>query len=282
MSALQIHRLAVPGATLHCETQGSGPPLLLIPGGPQDAGVFADIVAPLAAHYTVIAFDPRGNSRSPADAMGLDLDLDRQADDVAALIAAVNLGPAHVFGTSGGAQIGLNLAARHPRQVRVLVAHEPPTTMLLDDPSEALAGDRAIYETYRREGVEAAMGQFFAMNALDAESDEGGPDFDDLPPEAAETFARVSGNFEYWLAHGMMPLSTYLPDVDTLRQGPVPVVVAIGEGSEGLPIAAMGAALARQLGTAPVRFPGDHTGFDQPNSEAFAAALHAALNAPGR
>ena len=39
--------------------------------------------------------------------------------------------------------------------------------MLLDDPSAALAADTEIYDTYRREGVDAAMQRFFAMNGLE-------------------------------------------------------------------------------------------------------------------
>src|SRR5687768_8768452 len=46
--------LTVPGASLYYEVSGSGPVLLLIPGGPADAGIFALIVDPLAANYTVV------------------------------------------------------------------------------------------------------------------------------------------------------------------------------------------------------------------------------------
>jgi pimeloyl-ACP methyl ester carboxylesterase len=269
--------LKVPGAQIYYEMQGAGPLLLIIPGGPQDAGVFRQISQLLADRYTVAAYDPRGNSRSSFDAGPQELDVDIQADDAAALIGALGDGPAYVFGTSGGAQIGLNLAARHPELVRALVAHEPPSTMLLDDPSEALAADQSLYETYRRDGVEAAMGQFFSAHGLGDEGgqDEAPPEFD-MPPEAAETFERVSGNFDYWLAHGMMPLSLYRPDIDALRAGKPRVVVGIGEGSEGQVIAEMGHALARKLGGAPVAFPGDHMGFE-PHAEAFAKALDGAL-----
>ena len=97
--------------------------------------------------------------------------LDVQGDDAAALIRALGGGPVDVFGTSGGAQIGLNLAARYPDLVTMLVAHEPPSIMLLDDPSAALAADQEIYDTYRREGVDAAMQRFFAMNDLEDETD---------------------------------------------------------------------------------------------------------------
>ena len=271
--------LKVPGATLYYEEIGTGPTLLIIPGGPQDAGVFAPLAAELASRFHVVSYDPRGNSRSSFDGDPTPLDVDQQADDAAALIAHVG-GPAHVFGTSGGAQIGLNLAARHPHLVTALVAHEPPSMMLLDDPEPMLAADRALYDTYRAEGVDAAMAQFFAGTGLDggeAPADDM-PGFDpaDMPPEAAETFMRVSGNFEYWLAHGMMPLSTYTPDVATLKAGAPRVIVAIGEQSAGQPIHAMSMALAAALSVAPASMPGDHVGFETQPVE-FAQSLEAAF-----
>lgn len=276
--------LKVPGARIYYEMQGTGPVLLIIPGGPQDAGVFADLAERLASHYTVVTYDPRGNSRSIFDGEAEALDLDVQADDAARLIQAIDAGPAYVFGTSGGAQIGLNLAPRHPGLVRALVAHEPPAVLLLDDPSAALASDQALYDTYRRDGVEAAMQQFFAEHGLDGDAgpDAAAPDAaapDDAPPEfamspeAAETFGRVSGNFEYWLAHGMLPLSRYRPDIEALRRGAPRVVVGIGEQSAGQIIHEMSTAVARALGTEPVSFPGDHMGFE-PHADIFAATLH--------
>ena len=254
--------LKVPGATIHVETRGAGPVLLIIPGGPQDAGVFADLSRRLADRYTVVAYDPRGNSRTRFDGEPEDLVLDVHGDDAAALIRALGAGPVDVFGTSGGAQIGLNLAARYPELVTALVAHEPPTIMLLDDPSAALAADKEIYDTYRLEGVDAAMQRFFAMNGLDDEIDQGDAAHDFAPtPEEAETMERVSGNFEYWLAHGMIPLSLYRPDVEALRAGKPRVTVGIGEQSTGQIIHEMAMALADGLGTDPVFFPGDHMGF---------------------
>lgn len=272
--SLKSSTLKVPGAKIYYEMQGSGPLLLIIPGGAQDAGVFAELSQRLAGHYTVVAYDPRGNSRSSFDGAPEELQLDVQGDDASQLIEMLGDGPAYVFGTSGGAQIGLNLAARHPERVRVLVAHEPPTILLLDDPSGALAADKDIYDTYRREGVDAAMAKFFADNGLveGPEQQEGPPEFAPTP-EDAETFARVSGNFEYWLAHGMMPLSLYRPDVDALRTGKPRVIVGIGEKSAGQPIDSMSRDLAKKLDTEPVLFPGDHFGFG-PYADTFAETLH--------
>jgi pimeloyl-ACP methyl ester carboxylesterase len=276
--ALRSSTLKVPGATIYYEVRGSGPVLLIIPGGPQDAGVFAEISRLLADRYTVVAYDPRGNSRSAFDGDPQEQQLDVHGDDAARLIASLGGEPAYVFGTSGGAQIGLNLAARYPERVRALVAHEPPAVMMLDDPSQALASGQALYDTYRREGVDAAMAKFFADNGLADEppGSDAPPEFD-MPPEAAETFARVSGNFEYWLAHGLMPLSLYRPDIDALRKGQPRIVVGIGEQSGGQIIEQMGIALADKLGVEPILFPGDHMGFGS-HVEAFAATLHRALS----
>jgi hypothetical protein len=118
------------------------------------------------------------------------------------------------------------------------------------------------------------MAKFFGDNALAPEGDAP-PEFD-MPPEAAETFARVSGNFGYWLAHGMKPLSFYEPDVTALRAGKPRVVVAIGEESAGQPIEAMAMALVEKLGTKPAKFPGDHMGFEM-HAAQFADTLEQVL-----
>jgi pimeloyl-ACP methyl ester carboxylesterase len=264
--------LKVPGADLYYEVRGAGPVLLVIAGGPQDAGVFDGVARHLATRYTVVTYDPRGNSRSMFEGAPQELSLDVQADDAAALAGVVGV-PVNVFGTSGGAQIALHLALRHSGLVRVVVAHEPPAMMLLDDPTDALAGVQALHDVYRRDGVDAAMAKFFSDNGLG----EGPPPIES--PDDAATFARVGGNVAYWLAHGMRPLSHYRPDVDALRTGTPRIVVGIGEQSVGQPIAAMGTALAKKLGIEPIVFPGDHMGFAA-FAEPFATTLQRVLEAP--
>ena len=48
--------LKVSDATLHYEVCGTGPVLLLIPGGPADAGGFAPIRDVLSDRYTVVTY----------------------------------------------------------------------------------------------------------------------------------------------------------------------------------------------------------------------------------
>jgi pimeloyl-ACP methyl ester carboxylesterase len=269
--------LKVPGARLYHEIRGSGPLLLMIPGGPADAGVFAGLSQHLADRYTAVAYDPRGNSRSTLDGAPEEQQLDVHGDDAARLIEALGEGPAYVFGTSGGAQIGLNLTARYPQLVRVLVAHEPSCLMMLPDPSKELAADRDVQETYRREGLGPAVQKFMALAGM-AEVPLGEDQAEAaLPPEESETFARIYGNMEYFLAHGLMPLSLYRPAVDLLRAGRPRVVVGVGAQTAGQITHRTGLALAEKLGSEPVPFPGDHGGYDV-EAEAFADTLHRVLS----
>src|SRR3954466_12976968 len=90
-----------------------GPSLLLVPGGGADGGLFSPMFEPLCAHFSVITYDRRGNSRSPRPDGWLRTSIEEQADDVAALVAAVGLEQVSVFGTSWGALIALDLALRH-------------------------------------------------------------------------------------------------------------------------------------------------------------------------
>ena len=252
----------MPGATIYYEVQGSGPVLLMIPGGAADAGIFAGLARCLADRYTVVAYDPRGNSRSTFEGPPEEQQLDVHADDAARLIEALGGEPAFVLGSSGGGQIGLNLAARHPERVRVLVAHEPPCVNVLSDPSEELAGMREVYDTYRRQGVGPAGRKFMELAGLGGgmQQSDASPPLEPTP-EVREAFARMQANLDYFFAHGILPLSSYVPDVEALRAGAVRIVVGIGESSKGQLAHRTAVALADKLGTDPVTFPDGHDGF---------------------
>src|ERR1700733_2927414 len=83
---VQSSLLKVKGAQIYYERLVSACVLLMIPGGPADAGIFAGIASLLAAHYTVARYDPRGNSRSVVDGPAQDQDMDVHGDDAAQLL----------------------------------------------------------------------------------------------------------------------------------------------------------------------------------------------------
>jgi len=135
-------------------------------GHPMGSSGFAAIAPLLAEDYTVVTYDPRGFDRSTIDDRGQDAEPDLLADDVRRVLEAVGDGPAHVFGSSGGAVTGLALVARRPGHVQTLVAHEPPLALLLPEAEEARAGIRDIYDTYRNSGIGAAWQRFFTFTGI--------------------------------------------------------------------------------------------------------------------
>jgi pimeloyl-ACP methyl ester carboxylesterase len=272
----EARTLHVPGATLYWEVRGSGPVLLCISGGPTDAGVFTDLAGRLADQHTVVCYDQRGHSRSALDAEPEDIPVALHADDAAAVLAAVGNGPAYVYGSSGGGTIGLELVARHPALVRTLVVHEAPLLELLPDAARWRAEFEDITATYLTEGVLPAMGKFGAL------VEEGGPKYSEEmqqtppTPEGAEMMARMSGNFDLFLAHEIRQIAGYVPDVGALRKASTRIVSAAGETSGEQAARQAAVALAERLGIAVTYLPGAHGGWGS-DPQHFAERLHGIL-----
>jgi len=252
------HTLDVPGARLYYERRGTGPLLLLI-GSPMDSTGFAGLASALADDYTVVTYDPRGIGNSSRQDLGRDVTPEQQADDVHRLLAALGREPAYVFGSSGGAVVGLALVTAHLGQVRTLVAHEPPVVELLPDSAQVRTQIQDIYDTYRADGADKAMQKFMAHAGLgEAPGQKAEAPLWEPSPEQ---MARMRATTEVFLAHLIRPTTRYRPDIEALRTAPTRIVVAVGATSKGQ-LANRGArALADELGTPAVEFPGDHGGF---------------------
>ncbi len=121
----------VNGTRLYYELSGDGEPLALVHGSWADATVWQQVVPTLSERFQVLAYDRRGHSRSERPAGPGSYDED--GDDLAALLGALDLAPAHVVANSSGGTIALKLAVRRPELFRSLCCHEPPLWGLLDD-----------------------------------------------------------------------------------------------------------------------------------------------------
>lgn len=121
MSAIRF----APGETVRTAYRqiGSGPLLLLIHGAEADHTMFLDLMAALAADFSVVAYDQRDSGAT--ENSGEPYGLESLADDAAVLIEFLLQSSVesslHVYGTSFGGQIAQILAARHPCLVNRLV-----------------------------------------------------------------------------------------------------------------------------------------------------------------
>ncbi|MEV5559428.1 hypothetical protein AB0L44_37720 [Nonomuraea wenchangensis] len=149
---------------------------------------------------------------------------------------------------------------RHPGRVRAVVAHEPPIPELLPDREHWRAAFQDIHDTYHRQGPGAAMQKFIVTVEGETGTPPALPDPSQLPPEALEMMGRIQRNLDHFLAHILLPVLRFEPDVAALRSGPVPVAVGVGAASgDGVP-ALSARVLAERLGVEPLPFPGDHQG----------------------
>jgi acetyltransferase/esterase len=263
--------LARPGARLYLEVRGSGPALLLIPGGSGEATGYARLAAQLADRYTVLSYDRRGFSRSPLDGPVSDgRRLAEDVDDALALLDQATDGPAAVFGSSSGAIVALDLLVRDRQRFTRVVAHEPPLVCLLPDGAQHVAFFQGVYDTYRRDGVDAALTEF--NTGLGLGELPRPPAGVQLPPYVVEMLARLARNQAFWLEHELRQYTRVMPDLAALRAASPRLVLAGGVESRGQVPYRPNTVLSERLGVPLAEFPGGHVGY-LTNPEEFAARL---------
>jgi pimeloyl-ACP methyl ester carboxylesterase len=263
MTEQTTQTLSVPGAVLTYDVRAGASradPVLLMIGSPMGAAGFGT----LAGHFgdrTVVTYDPRGVERSQRTDGATESTPDEHADDLHRIVAALDAGPVDIFASSGGAVNALALVARHPEQVRTLVAHEPPAAQVLPDREAALAASVDIHETYLRSGVGPAMAKFIALVTHE------GPipaDFADRAPDPAAFGLPTEDDgsrTDPLLGQNMVSCSHYRFDFDALRGASTRIVIGVGAESTGTLAARAAMAVAERLGTDPVVFPSHHGGF---------------------
>lgn len=282
----KTHTLDAPGAVLSYDIRGDASgttPALLLIGSPMGAAGFGT----LAGHFPdrmVVTYDPRGAERSKRTDGALETTPDEHAGDLHRLISALDAGPVDVFASSGGAVNALVLVARHPEQVRTLVAHEPPASQELPDREAALAASVDIHETYQRTGFGPAMATFIALvsheGPIPADFGKQAPD-----PSAFGLPTEDDGSRDDPLVgQNIVSCTHYRHDFDAIRAASTRVVVGVGEQSGRALAGRAGTAVAERLGTTPVTFPGGHDGFlggeygGMGEPDAFAATLRKVLD----
>ncbi|MGA7354317.1 MAG: alpha/beta hydrolase [Candidatus Cybelea sp.] len=139
---------------------GSGEPVVFSHGWPLDADAWEDQMFFLASRgYRCIAHDRRGNGRSSQPWTGNDLDT--YADDLAALVEALDLHDAiHVGHSTGGGEVARYIGRHGTKRVAaaVLVSAIPP--LMLKTPANSEGLPMEVFDQLR-EGVRKDRSQFF-------------------------------------------------------------------------------------------------------------------------
>ena len=279
------HTLAAPGAVIAYDVRRNdetNEPILFLIGSPMAAPGFGT----LASHFpdrTVVTYDPRGSERSELEVPTTPPSPEDHADDLHLIIQELGGGPVDLFASSGGAVNALALVAKHPEDVRTLVAHEPPLPSVLPDREAAQAAARAVHETYLRSGFGAGMAHFIACVSHEGEFPD---DFAQQPAPDPAMFGLPTeddgSRTDPLLGLALVGSMPYELDMDALRKASTRIVMAAGN-EEGT-MANRGAyGVADRLGTTVVTFPSGHGGFlggeygQAGEPDAFAAKLREVL-----
>ena len=104
------------------------PPVVLLHGFMEGAITWLRVAKALAADYHVIMPDARAHGRSAGPEKGFTPEI--LADDVGALLEALELERPFLVGRSNGAVTAVLVTAAHPDRVRGLVLEEPPASAM--------------------------------------------------------------------------------------------------------------------------------------------------------
>lgn len=114
--------ITINGGTIAYELLGQGDPLVLTPGGRfgMDYPGVRPLATRLAERYQVLLWDRPNTGASDVKFTGPSESV-MHADDLAALLRQLGLGPAVLVGGSGGSRLSIVTAVRHPDVAKKLV-----------------------------------------------------------------------------------------------------------------------------------------------------------------
>jgi pimeloyl-ACP methyl ester carboxylesterase/acyl-CoA thioesterase FadM len=222
--ASETQHLAVRGIALAMDVQGDGTPILFIHGFPLDRTVWRPVMAKLTG-WRRIAPDLRG--------MGLSDLADRYsmadyADDLAALLDALNAAQAVICGLSMGGYIAFEMLRRHRERVKALILCN---TRAEADSEEGRRKRDEMIELLEREGpsalAETMIPKLLAPLSLGA-----------MPQVVEHLKSMITGSPADGLAGALRAMRDRPDSTPLLTEIAVPTLVIAGRDDQLIPPAA--------------------------------------------
>ncbi len=243
------------GTSLYYKDWGSGPVVVLSHGWPLNADAWDGQMLFLAQHgYRAIAHDRRGHGRSTQSSNGNDMD--SYADDLAAVIEALNLTDVTLVGHStGGGEVARYIGRHGTRRVAraVLISAVPPLMVRTEDNPDGLPME--VFDQMRANLVKdrSRFYQHLALAFFNTESPEGRS----TPNAILDQFWLWSMQAGLKSAYECIKAFSETDFTDDLRGFDIPALVMHGEDDQIVPVANSARKTARLIpGAREVYYPG--------------------------
>ncbi|WP_437786769.1 alpha/beta fold hydrolase [Sorangium sp. So ce1097] len=156
--------IEVNGAHLAVVEQGQGDPVVFLHGAASDHRMWGRHLALVGQRHRAIAYSQRYFGAGTWDPGWPPLGVQTHADDLVALLRALDAGPAHVVAWSYAGHVALSAALGHPELIRSALIHEPGVPSYVTDPAElrALGDDMnamfgPVFEAVKRGELQEAV-----------------------------------------------------------------------------------------------------------------------------
>ena len=206
------------GTTIAVDRMGDGPPVVLVCGGSVDRMSNAPVAAELSGRFSVLNYDRRGRGDSgdtPPYAV------EREVEDLDAVIGAAGGRAACVYGTSSGAALALEAAARDI-PITKLALWEPP--FMLEGVPRPPADTAKIYTDFVNEGRRGDAVEFFMSKVV------GLPDEFVAQARSAPFWAQQEA-IAHTLAYDATIMADYSLPTERAANVKIPTLVMAGDAS---------------------------------------------------
>ena len=220
------------GYRLWVQTAGAEdlPPMLLIMGANASGLGWPDeLVARLAQHHRVVRYDHRDTGRSTRAFAERPYAIRTLADDAVAVLDALEITKANVYGLSLGGMVAQQIALRHPRRVRSLVlgATTPGGRRARIADEEVMEFFRGRAQLSREEAAWASVPYNYGRRCRDRHADR----------IAEDIRHRLAYNFDEAAYQAQLMAAALHNTTSRLRRVLVPALVVHGKDDRVVPVA---------------------------------------------